>query len=466
MSRHKEKAYRVLFASLIVAGCGPARPETAGTKDFIAGLGERGGKLVFDGDLVFHRESDAREYYEKFLNPAADRSTQLARKHTIWNNQEKLALGYCVSNDFGADKSGVVSAMRHATSWWETVSNVKFHYLPQFDSNCRVSTIYDAPRLFLPVVPYKYSDRCEFHAQAAFPNSGPIDYRLEGRGKRTPHKWSYIEITDKALDKCPEPHVYALPGLLGHEVGHVLGFVHEHLRAGTCADPNYAMVTLGTPYDSASIMHYPSCGGTGPFPIGDERNNMTLSRWDKIGARNAYGALGTRGTTGAFFPRSNGGICYGEGDGDDGFCCFGSWQDFVAKTGKQSAADLWQGVGRGGYKGACVVNSAPTETRPRGTFLSSCVYGCSYYLRVNDARSGIQGQTNYGAWTNLVSPWARLSETAWQWRIPTAIQNLSTCQTFNMRWRNPSGGSYVVSDMLKVSCGKGRCAVGGCGSSW
>ena len=50
--------------------------------------------------------------------------------------------------------------------------------------------------------------------------------------------------------------------ILGHELGHTLGFRHEHTRpeSGTCfEDNNWRPLT---PYDSDSIMHYPQCNGT------------------------------------------------------------------------------------------------------------------------------------------------------------------------------------------------------------
>ena len=59
-------------------------------------------------------------------------------------------------------------------------------------------------------------------------------------------------------------------GLLTHELGHVLGLRHEHIRPeaeGDCLEGEEWRPL--TAYDSDSIMHYPlvECGGTGRFPV-------------------------------------------------------------------------------------------------------------------------------------------------------------------------------------------------------
>ena len=56
---------------------------------------------------------------------------------------------------------------------------------------------------------------------------------------------------------------YDLFGVFRHELGHVLGYRHEHIRNSGCAlDAGGNQWIAITPYDSHSVMHYP-CGGGG-----------------------------------------------------------------------------------------------------------------------------------------------------------------------------------------------------------
>ena len=70
--------------------------------------------------------------------------------------------------------------------------------------------------------------------------------------------------------------------ILGHELGHTLGFRHEHTRpeSGTCfEDNNWRPLT---PYDSASIMHYPQCNGSS--------DDLSFTSTDGNGVRALYGS--------------------------------------------------------------------------------------------------------------------------------------------------------------------------------
>ena len=73
------------------------------------------------------------------------------------------------------------------------------------------------------------------------------------------------------------------PGdILGHELGHTLGFRHEHTRpeAGTCfEDNNWRPLT---PYDTKSIMHYPQCNGGS--------SDLEFQASDAAGVRALYGS--------------------------------------------------------------------------------------------------------------------------------------------------------------------------------
>jgi hypothetical protein len=70
--------------------------------------------------------------------------------------------------------------------------------------------------------------------------------------------------------------------IMGRDLGHTLGFRHEHTRpeSGTCfEDSSWGPLT---PYDAASIMHYPQCNGSS--------DDLSFSPYDATGVRTVYGS--------------------------------------------------------------------------------------------------------------------------------------------------------------------------------
>ena len=73
-------------------------------------------------------------------------------------------------------------------------------------------------------------------------------------------------------------------GGLRHELGHVLGFRHEHIRSGAppaCPQEDTFDTVDLTQYDPQSVMHY-FCGGVGS-------PDLAITEVDRKGAQRVYG---------------------------------------------------------------------------------------------------------------------------------------------------------------------------------
>jgi len=230
-----------------------------------------GGKYIVNGDTTVLNEKQLREFFESKVKrppppPPPPNALILAKINgldAVWNQGQKKKLSYCVSKPgFGGKYDDVVANMQTATGAWEQVAAVVYTHDASQDAQCTASN----QAVVFDVRPVDVGG--EYLARAFFPN--------EPRASRN----VLIDQTALNLGAGEKPQ---LDGILRHELGHTLGFRHEHTRpsAGTCFEDNDW--TVLTEYDPYSVMHYPQCNGKGDW-------SLTLTDRDKNGAACVYGA--------------------------------------------------------------------------------------------------------------------------------------------------------------------------------
>jgi serine protease len=233
-----------------------------------------GGKYIVNGDIAVADRKQLQEFFDTSIKqePPRTRPGQLivARaggQDAIWNNTQKKQISYCVSTAFGARHPNVVTAMQGATAAWSQVADVAFVYVASQNTTCTASNA----NVVFDVNPVNVNG--QYLARAFFPN--------EPRAGRN------VLIDDSAFQLDPAGKL-TLVGILRHELGHTLGWRHEHTRpeSGTCFEDNDWRPL--TSYDSFSVMHYPQCNGGGDW-------TLMLTDLDKGGAACLYGVVAGSG---------------------------------------------------------------------------------------------------------------------------------------------------------------------------
>jgi len=223
------------------------------------------GQYVVNGDEPVLEESELRGFYERMTRDKKNtgRAGDLIVNQSygyddLWSSSQVGNLTYCVSTSFGSDYSAVVSAMSSGAGQWEGASSaIDFVHVSSQDSSCSTSN----NNVVFSVEPVSTT---QYIARAFFP--------------------SYPKSSRNVLidDSIWTSGSWSPSNILAHELGHVLGFRHEHTRpeAGTCfEDNNWRPLTA---YDSSSIMHYPQCNGSS--------SDLSMTSTDRQGARVAYGS--------------------------------------------------------------------------------------------------------------------------------------------------------------------------------
>jgi serine protease len=229
-----------------------------------------GGKYIVNGDTPIADRKHLQEFFENQVQrepPVAREGgtaklivNQVGGLDTIWNGVQRQALTYCVSTAFGPRYNQVVTDMAAATGTWEQVANVNFAHLANQDASCTASN----GDVVFDVRPVDVGG--EYLARAFFPNE--------------PRRTRNVLIDRSSFELSPTGKLQ-LAGVLRHELGHTLGFRHEHTRpqSGACfEDSSWRPLTN---YDPFSVMHYPQCNGRGDW-------SLTLTAADKTGAACLY----------------------------------------------------------------------------------------------------------------------------------------------------------------------------------
>jgi hypothetical protein len=158
----------------------------------------------------------------------------------------------------------VVAFMQKATADWSRVCNIKFEYRSQFDNVGRDGTPPSGIDFFVT----EFDAGGAFIAESFFPGE-------------------QISLRKIRLDPSFYTSPYDMTGMLRHELGHILGFRHEHIFSNDRMCPVEGLIYKHlkakplTHYDPYSVMHY-FCGNT----KGDLR--LLLTSYDSTGSIKVY----------------------------------------------------------------------------------------------------------------------------------------------------------------------------------
>ena len=207
-------------------------------------------------------DSDTEPVVEDQLGGGTSKLLAVARNGKIVRWELGKVLTYYIAKETFSPEQYIIvrDSIRDATEDWMKVCGIQFEYQPQLDTNNTKRN--DA------LFSVRFLDAGgAFIAAAFFPDDPPA---------------RRIVVIDPSF--FIPGLLFNKVGVLRHELGHVLGFRHEHIRSGAPAgcpgEPLFDTIDL-TKYDPTAVMHY-FCGGVG-------NKELEITNLDREGARRVYG---------------------------------------------------------------------------------------------------------------------------------------------------------------------------------
>jgi len=195
---------------------------------------------IVEGDLLLDID-ELKIQFDKVNRPNDNlKLVGIIRDGKIVRIENQTNIRYSIIKESFSDNEykDIVDYMNEATTNWKNICNMNFVHISALDSQLSVTNHPDEVTFIVREIGYS-SNR--LLASAFF----PYDHKNKRKVFITP---SFFSTTN-----------FNKAGILTHEIGHILGFRHEHIRSGApaqCPRENTDSTIALTQYDPQSVMHY------------------------------------------------------------------------------------------------------------------------------------------------------------------------------------------------------------------